>query len=174
MVMIVPAAFDDIDELCVLVNAAYRGQGHRPGWTSEVDLIEGTRTSPASLRAMLGKEITILLLRLPDGGKLAGCIAVESHGGPAWHISMLAIDPQEQATGLGRTLLTAAEKYVAARGAALAQMTVIQKRESLIAWYERRGYQRTGATVPFPYEDESVGKPLHADLHFLLLEKALD
>jgi hypothetical protein len=30
------------------------------------------------------------------------------------------------------------------------EMTVIDSRASLIAWYERRGYARTGETRPFP------------------------
>jgi ribosomal protein S18 acetylase RimI-like enzyme len=86
---------------------------------------------------------------------------------------MLAIDPRRQASGLGSVLLTAAEKYAAARGATVAHMTVIQVRESLIAWYERHGYRRTGETEPFPYGDESVGTPMRPDLHFVVLEKSL-
>jgi ribosomal protein S18 acetylase RimI-like enzyme len=86
---------------------------------------------------------------------------------------MLAIDPEQQAAGLGRTLLNATESYVAERGATTARMTVIQLREPLIAWYERRGYKRTGETESFPYEDQSVGNPLRADLHFVVLEKVL-
>ena len=30
------------------------------------------------------------------------------------------------------------------------RLTVIHLRDDLIAWYERRGYQRTGSTEPFP------------------------
>jgi hypothetical protein len=52
-------------------------------------------------------------------------------------------------------------------------MTVIRQRESLIAWYERRGYQRTGETKPFPYGDESVGRPKVSDLEFAALAKRL-
>jgi hypothetical protein len=51
-------------------------------------------------------------------------------------------------------------------------MTVVQVRESLIEWYERRGYRRTGDIEPFPY-DASVGTPLRDDLHFVVLEKDL-
>jgi hypothetical protein len=52
-------------------------------------------------------------------------------------------------------------------------MTVISVREELIAWYERRGYRRTGRTTPFPYGDERFGIPQRADLEFELLVKAL-
>ena len=38
-------------------------------------------------------------------------------------------------------------------------MTVIDLRDDLIAWYERRGYARTGEYKPFPYGDERFGIP---------------
>jgi hypothetical protein len=52
-------------------------------------------------------------------------------------------------------------------------MTVIHLRDTLIAWYERRGYRRTGETEPFPYGDERFGIPRRDDLYFVVLEKAL-
>jgi hypothetical protein len=52
-------------------------------------------------------------------------------------------------------------------------MTVIQVRDTLIAWYERRGYSLTGETKPFPYGDDRFGRPLRNDLHFVVLEKTL-
>lgn len=171
LVNITSAKLADVDEVCSLVNAAYRGHGSRPGWTSEIEFIQGARVDTASLRAMLERGIILLLLRRPNGAKLAGSIAVQAHTDSIWHLSMLAIDPEEQAAGLGRILLCAAEKYAAARGAACTQISVIQLRDSLIAWYERRGYRRTGEIESFPFDDESVGKALRTDLHFVVLEK---
>jgi hypothetical protein len=52
-------------------------------------------------------------------------------------------------------------------------MTVIMQRESLIAWYGRRGYQVTGKREPFPYHDPRAGTPRRADLVFEVLEKPL-
>lgn len=52
-------------------------------------------------------------------------------------------------------------------------MTVISVREDLIAWYERRGYRRTGRMSPFPYGDERFGIPQRDDLAFELLVKEL-
>ena len=51
------------------------------------------------------------------------------------------------------------------------EMTVIAQREDLIAWYERRGYTRTGETRPFPYGDERFGRPRRDDLVFVVLRK---
>ena len=53
------------------------------------------------------------------------------------------------------------------------EMTVVHVRESLISWYERRGYRRTGETRPFPYADTRYGTPTRPDLVFIVLEKHL-
>ena len=53
------------------------------------------------------------------------------------------------------------------------RMTVLNVREALIAWYERRCYAKTGKTVPFPYGDDRFGRPLRDDLCFIVLEKQL-
>ena len=58
-------------------------------------------------------------------------------------------------------------------GMSVMRMTVIDVREELIAWYERRGYHRTGIKKPFPYGDERFGIPLRDDLRFEVLEKML-
>ena len=53
------------------------------------------------------------------------------------------------------------------------EMTVINIRATLIAWYERRGYRLTGETRPFPYGDDRFGTPTRPDLAFVVLEKPL-
>ena len=71
--------------------------------------------------------------------------------------------------------------FLAALGAAAAggvvavamHITVIVQRTELIAWYERRGYRRTGERKPFPYGDERFGLPRRNDLAFEVLRKSL-
>jgi hypothetical protein len=53
------------------------------------------------------------------------------------------------------------------------RMTVIEQRAELIAWYERRGYRRSGEYQPFPYGDERFGIPRRDDLRFEVLVKDL-
>jgi hypothetical protein len=53
------------------------------------------------------------------------------------------------------------------------ELTVIAQRLDLIAWYERRGYVRTGERRPFPYDDERFGIPLRPDLEFAVFRKPL-
>ncbi len=168
------ATLADTDALASLVNGAYRGKEAEAGWTHETAYLEGQRTDPATLRDAIGQgHATILLMRDEPGGALAGCVSVEPAEGSTWYLSMLTIDPRRQADGLGRRLLAEGEAFAQARGATRIKMTVIQIRDSLIAWYERRGYLRTGGTEPFPYDDQRFGIPLRPDLHFIVLEKAL-
>lgn len=44
--MITHATIEDVLELDKLVNSAYRGDSSRKGWTTEADLLDGTRTDP--------------------------------------------------------------------------------------------------------------------------------
>jgi hypothetical protein len=53
------------------------------------------------------------------------------------------------------------------------KMTVLDVRDTLIAWYERRGYTPTGERIPFPYTNKSLGKPLLDNLSFVVLSKQL-
>ena len=53
------------------------------------------------------------------------------------------------------------------------RMKVVSVRDTLTAWYERRGYHLTGETSPFPYGDTRFGSPRRDDLCFVVLEKSL-
>jgi GNAT superfamily N-acetyltransferase len=124
-----------------------------------------------------------LLLWRANDGALLGCVRLEPiqqrapllqhEPAGAWYLSLLAVDPRQQKQQLGRTLLAAAEAYARTRGARRIRMSVVFLRDTLIAWYLRRGYTLTGETEPFPYGDERFGRPLRDDLHFVILEKEL-
>ena len=170
-----PAAEADIDELVTFVNKAYRGKSSEVGWASEAKVIAGQRIDSSMLAGMLSKgTLTILLMRDQPHGPLAGCVSIErTPGSTVGYLSMLSIDPQRQAEGLGRTLLSKAEGDLQAQGATRVRITVIWLRHTLIEWYERRGYRLTGEQEPFPYGDQRFGLPLRDDLYFLAMEKPL-
>jgi GNAT superfamily N-acetyltransferase len=85
---------------------------------------------------------------------------------------MFAVDPTQQGGGLGKAVLAEAERLARERWQCRAmRMTVIEQRQELIAWYERRGYLRTAQYEPFPYGDERFGIPLRPDLRFEVLVK---
>jgi ribosomal protein S18 acetylase RimI-like enzyme len=135
--------------LKALLEAAYRGDSARRGWNHEADILDDERIAPGELEALLADPaVTILTAR--DGDALIGCVAVTRKSAALAYLGMLCVAPELQSGGLGRRLLDAAEDHARARGIAAMEMTVIDSRDSLIAWYERRGYLRTGETRPFP------------------------
>lgn len=171
-----PATPDELPAIAALVNEAYRGEGGARGWTSEVDYIDGPRTSVEALRRDLAQPGAVLLV--PDGGAPPpdACVLLEPGAGgdgATWYLGLLTVRPGLQAVGLGGAMLAAAETWAAARGARRIRMTVVNVRESLIAWYVSRGYARTGETQPFPYDDARFGVPRRPDLAFIVLGRTL-
>jgi len=170
-------ADSELAELAALVNAAYRGEGGESGWTSEIGLVDGKRVTLDSLRHDLATSPDMTIYQLRERQDLLACVRLEDGRGtrdrPACYISMLAVRPARQDGGLGRRMLDFAEAQGCNRGARLARMTVVSIRLGLIAWYERRGYRRSGETLPFPYDDGRFGKPQRDDLEFVVLQKEL-
>ena len=120
---------------------------------------------------------SLLVLRAEAGGEILACAMieriVETGGRVVGYIGMVTVKPDLQAGGVGRVMLAAAEDHARAFGAARARMTVVSIRDTLIAWYERRGYHLTGETRPFPYGDDRFGVPRVPDLEFVVLEKGV-
>jgi ribosomal protein S18 acetylase RimI-like enzyme len=144
------AAAADVPALRVLVERAYRGDTARGGWTHEADLLDDERTSDAVLAETIADPASRVVLA-EIGDALAGTVTVTRAGEARAYLGMLCVDPALQAGGLGRALIAAAETAAReALGAGTIEMTVIDRRAELIAWYERRGYVQSGETRPFP------------------------
>ncbi len=167
----------DADRVVGLVESAYRGEASRAGWTTEADLLGGQRTDRAEVEALLeDPSVTIVLGSIRAHGRieLAGTICVRVDSDAVAHIGMFAVRPTLQSGGVGGALLREAERVARQRGARWAEMTVIEQRQELLAWYRRRGYDATGETEPFPYGNPRFGLPKRDDLRFLVLAKRLD
>lgn len=165
----------DLPAIAALVNSAYRGPSAQKGWTSETHMLDGQRTDVETLRADLAAKSgsTILILRETTTAPPFACVWLEPLPDDVWMIGMVTVDPERQDGGLGRKLLDAAESHARAHGGRTGKMTVIKGRDTLIAWYGRRGYQPTGESEPFPYGDARFGEPKLEGLRFLVLKKAL-
>ena len=168
-----PAKEAEYPQIVALTNWAFRQTGPQASWNVEA-LIAGDRVTEATLREDLAKTPAahLLVWRDSDDERL-GHVWLEPADHGAWYLGLLTVRPDRQDQKLGRALLTAAEGYACERGAQRIRMTVIDQRHTLIAWYERRGYLRTGDTQPFPYDDDRFGTPLSPDLFFVVLERAL-
>jgi len=155
-----------------VVESAYRGDASRVGWTTEADLLDGQRTDADAVADLIrSADSRIVLAEGPDG--LLGSVLLTDEGEDAY-IGMFAVRPGGQGRGVGSALLGEVERISRDElGRSFARMTVLVQRAELIAWYERRGYRRTGEREPFPYDDPRLGLPRRNDLVFEVLRKQL-
>lgn len=160
------ATIADLSALHRVIERAYRGDSARLGWTHEADLLSGTRTDPAELAAIVDDPAQVLLLLLENGSPL-GCVNVADKGGGLAYLGLLCIEPTRQGDGLGRQLMAGAEAHARdSFGCHTIEMTVIEQRRELMAYYQRRGWHITGERRPFPvpldppYVMSVLAKPL--------------
>ena len=163
------ATKQDIPSLNKLVNSAYRGDSSKAGWTTEADLLDGIRTSEASLTEMIDRNDAVILLA-EEKDQLKGCVYLEQQD-DALYLGMLTVNPQLQGQGIGANLMRAAEQRAKNIGCKKIRMTVITTRKELIAYYERKGYVDTGERKPFP-NDPKFGIPKQP-IEFMVMEKTL-
>ncbi len=164
------AVISDAQSLNTLVNSAYRGDSSRQGWTTEADLLDGSRTSPELLEEILSKNDTTIL-KYTEQGTLLGCVELRRDAGKLY-LGMLTVAPNLQGRGIGKILLKAAEDEAKAIACKAIYMTVISNRTELIDWYKRHGYSETGERKPFNLPDERWGIP-KLKLEFIVLEKLI-
>ncbi len=164
----------DADAIVALVNSAYRGETSRAGWTTEADILDGQRTDEDEIAQLIAADGSAILLCLRNDG-IIGSVLVERVDAATAYLGMLVIKPVMQGQGLGRCLMDEAERFARQQwGAQRMQMQVITLRHELIAYYERRGYRRTGQTKPFPASDPRFGLPKVDGLMFEVVEKSLN
>ena len=160
---------DEAPQIAALIERAYRGPESKTGWTNEADLLTGPRTSVDEIAALLRDPLARFVVAAGGAGDLAACALVRKEH-TSGYFGMFAVRPNVQGAGLGRQMLDAAEQQIKATWRLhTVYMTVINLREDLIAYYERRGYKRTGETKPFPF-DVAPGAT-RTDFHLVVLRK---
>lgn len=162
-----PATLADVPALDRLVNSAYRGDSSRQGWTTEADLLDGIRTSEASLTRMIQNPNAVILIA-EEEREMQACVYLEQQA-DVLYLGMLTVKPEFQGKGIGAKLMEASEERAKSLGCRAIQMTVITARDSLIAYYKRKGFEDTGERKPFP-NDPAFGIPKQP-LEFMVMEK---
>ena len=164
------ADLGEAPQITALIERAYRGEESKTGWTSEADILTGTRTSVDEIAAIMRDPLARFLVADADGG-LAACALIRNEQGSGY-FGMFAVRPDTQGAGLGRQMIEAAERHLRDLWRVpTVYMTVINLRQDLIAYYERRGYRRTGGRKPFPF-DIAPGAT-RTDFHLTVLRKTL-
>jgi GNAT superfamily N-acetyltransferase len=184
------ATVGDSSAIADHVNSAYRGDSSRAGWTTEADLLDGTRTDAAQIQDLISKNDSVIEIVRDERGALVACVhlvrepppevevstVIGNRGKPSedgtCYLGMLTVKPKLQASGLGRLLLNHSEEVARTWGCRRIRMTVIDRRPELIAYYERRGYARNGREYAFHGGDPRFGIP-RVELRMIELVKVV-
>ena len=164
----------DAFSITVLVNSAYRGDYAKKGWTTEAYLLEGQRTDDENILEMLNdpQAQIELVYDSKNPAIILGCVYLNFETKGSLYFGMLTVNPELQAQGLGKQLMSHLELKAKEKNCQRIRMTVISVRKELIAFYERRGYESTGKTEPFPMNEPRYGVP-KTNLEFLEFIKTL-
>jgi N-acetylglutamate synthase-like GNAT family acetyltransferase len=149
------AELGDAPSITSLINTAFH--------LAEGFFVDGPRISRPEVEHYLEKG-TFLLAE--DEGKLHGCVYVELRGDRSY-LGLLSVNPGYQKGGLGSSLVNEAETYCRNRGSRFMDILIVNLRQELPSFYERRGYTQTG-TTPFD-EDVETKMPCH----FINMSKSL-
>ncbi|SEN56560.1 GNAT family N-acetyltransferase [Nitrosomonas marina] len=155
-------------DICDLINLTYRGE---TGWTRETHIIGGDRTNLDEISAAMAKPDAQFYVVYLDQ-LLAACIYLSREQCHAY-IGFFSVHPNYQGIGVGKHILHQAE--IIARQELAAQrirMFVVSQRPELIAFYQRRGYQRVGNQEPYPLQLK-IGVPKVEGLTIEYLEKRI-
>ena len=168
--MITIATLEDVSELNKLINSGYRGEFSKKGWTTEANILEGSRTNEAELKEIIGTNENTLL-KFTEDNQIIGCVLLVEKE-QQLYLGMLTVSPMLQNSGIGKKLLQQAEVHAQALGLPKIVMTVISMRTELIDWYKRHGYIDTGDREPFPVSDIHISI-VEQPLEFIVLEKKI-
>lgn len=160
----------DVNAIKNLVNAAYRGEASKQGWTTEAALISGDTRANAEMVLNATEQTGSVILIYKKDDVIAGCVNLQQHGNKVY-LGMFSVMPQLQGCGIGKKLLQAADEFAERFDCGSIYMSVISVRTELIDWYKRHGFIDTGERKPFA-EDGVTGKHLQP-LEFMILEKVL-
>ena len=89
------------------------------------------------------------MLVAEDDGRIVGLVSVHvsrslEYDGDAAKLSAIVVDTDRRGTGIGRTLVEAAEAEARARGCEVLWLTTAEHRAGARAFYRTLGFEETG------------------------------
>jgi ribosomal protein S18 acetylase RimI-like enzyme len=166
------AVLADAASVRSLATRSYRDTS-KTGWTTESHLLTDERIDLAGVEQKITATDGLVLLAHRDA-ELISCCELRLREAGVVYFGLFAVEPEQQAAGIGRRVLDHAERFaVRTWQAATMEMHVIGQRTELIAWYVRRGYTLTDQRRPFPFDALVNGVALRDDLYFAVLTKSL-
>jgi ribosomal protein S18 acetylase RimI-like enzyme len=149
------ATTEDADRLVPFINRAFAPDNY---------FKRTERTNPSQVAEYLRKGFFLLL---EDAGGLQGMVYTELRENSRGYIGMIATDPGRQGGGIGTHLLQIGEDFCRNQGSRVIEISVVNLRPDLAAWYQRKGYRVVGEA---PYLRPEI---LILPCHFILMEKTL-
>ncbi len=162
---------EDIKEVIVLINQAYRAEKKDNAWTTESHLLSGIRVNENMMKEILEEKDTKTYIAKIDN-KIVGTIQAKLEG-ESIHIGLFAVDTKSQASGIGKKLLEFAENSSSKLWEkSTFIMEVISTRTELMQYYIRRGYLNTNSFIEFP-KSEYWKENTNEELKLLVLKKII-
>ena|ERR1700677_1992936 len=124
------ATIDDEPSMVLLINQAFAIE----------TFLDGQRTSAPEIRAMFGTGEFLIAIA---NDILVASIYTEARG-ERGYFGMLSVRASQQGTGLGRTMIQAAEQHCRSKGCKRMELTVLSLRAELPPLYRKFGYTETG------------------------------
>ncbi|CAF0866864.1 unnamed protein product [Didymodactylos carnosus] len=176
------ATYDDINDLCKVINWAYRGKPNSTselysGWVGEQHLLSGTRIRSCELKDYIDKmkeknppEIVILVAKHVFNSQeqkiIVGSFKVELYDrnlqteeekqdGIAVEFGLSSVDPDYQGQRIG-TLMWETAMRVSKQYFNAKRMYghIIYSKTNLIDWTIKQGYQNTGRFIPYVIDEQ--------------------
>jgi ribosomal protein S18 acetylase RimI-like enzyme len=146
----------DSAEMIEVVNAAFE---------EEAFFVNRPRTHAAQLAEHFRSGHFLLA---HQGSELVASVYYEVRG-ERGYIGMLAVRPGHQRSGLGRTMMQAAEQALRSLGCGIAELSVVSVRTGLPPIYRKLGYREAGVEEPH----EELRQKLTMPIQLIKMEKQL-
>jgi GNAT superfamily N-acetyltransferase len=124
------ATIEDETNMVSLINQAFAVE----------TFLDGQRTSAPEIRAMFGTGEFLVAIA---SDVLVASVYTEVRG-ERGYFGMLAVRASQQGSGLGRTMIQAAEQHCRGKGCKHMELTVLSLRPELPPLYRKFGYNETG------------------------------